>query len=175
MSDIPRDPRLPGDEDPVVHQYLMALPVFAPRRGLADRVLVRVRWPLPPAVRRIRDRGRELVESGRIWLIAAPFAAGALASLTAVVVATATYWSEVAAGMNWLLTVGGPAARDAVAAQLSMAWLEIAAGRAALGLSNLNLIAAGVAAAAFLVICAWGLYRTLHADAGMRIPFHAKR
>lgn len=45
----------PGDEDPIVHRYLVALPRFEPRRGFEARVLMRVWRPLPPTLRRLRD------------------------------------------------------------------------------------------------------------------------
>lgn len=175
MTDGPMDPRVPGDEDPTLHAQLTTLPMLAPRSGLADRVLLRVRLPLPPRVRRIRDRGRSLVESGRIWFLAAPFAIGGLGTFVTVVVLASIYWSDIGAGLTWLVSVGGVAAWEATAAALAQARFQIAAGLAALGFGAAMLTFLGTAAAVLLAASAWGLYRMVRTDAAMRIPVHAKR
>lgn len=153
----------PGDEDPIVHRYLVALPRFEPRRGFETRVLMRVWRPLPPALRRLRHA---LARSQAPTIVLGLLAFGAFvwqAALVGLVVSfpaeargvTAEFISE------WLPTLWITAREQLV--ELATPVLGTIAGY----WTSELLWAAGIVAI-LAIACTFGLYWTMrsHANSG---------
>lgn len=173
MSDVPSDPHSPAEEDPVVHQHLVLLPAFSPRPGLADRVLIHVRLPIPRWLTQVETRWRDLVASRRIWLYAAPFIVGTLAFVVTLTVAIVTHATSVRTAVGVVIEHGVlVAARVALEvvrrhwATLTQSWGAFAA---------VPWAAVALAAVALWAACAWGLYRTMRVAVPVRKTVHAKR
>src|SRR5258708_1526654 len=106
MSEHDEFPTTP--EDAILDGYLRTLARFAPTSGFEDRVLTRVRAPLPVRLGRVRRRVAALAAPGRALVASALIGA----SSTAWIVAAASWLSgpRLQAAGAWLVTqVGVPA------------------------------------------------------------------
>lgn len=172
MTEFDEFPMLP--DDPVLDRYLRSLPRLVPRPGFEDRVMARVRRPLPMRVRRARERVLAFATPGRVW-----WASGLAAASSAAW--TVTLWSWLSGGRletagAWLTTeVGLPA--------LSAALDLVTAGSRLVTLWTLGtyqllgppVLAAGVTMMFVPVLAAWGLYLTARTPGGERIRAYAAR
>jgi hypothetical protein len=93
MNDQPNDPVL--DEDPGLDRALRDLTRFNPRQGFAERVVARVRVPLPGWARRIRDWFQSTFSGVTGWTVFATFSLATAAAWGTAVVAGVRYGDEV--------------------------------------------------------------------------------
>lgn len=151
----------PAEEDPLLHRYLAEVPAFAPGALFEDHVLSRVWRPEPEWVRNVRFYRQELVDTGRIWLLIGAVTFGSLIPLALLLGSGATFATEIGAGIDWLFQRGIPAAWTATLADISAAASPLKTQLAALPLSGEALRAVAVGSIPTLVLCAWGLSRTM--------------
>ena len=160
-------------EDLALDRHLLTLQRFAPSPGFGDRVLARVRLPVP-AVAWKRTVAKSLVTPRRLW-----WASGlAAASSTAWIVAAANWVSEG----GWQALVSQFTSSVALPAWALALQLAALAGQqittsvfgayAAMG----NAVYPAAAAAMITpVLSMWGLYLTLKQPHGKRIAAYAAR
>ncbi len=153
----------PAEEDPVLHRCLTALPVYDPTALFADRVLARVWRPEPEWVRNVRFTAEELTETGRIWLLIGAVTFGSLIPLAVLLGGGAIFATEVGAGIDWLLQTGLPAMWAAAMGDVSSQLSHLGTRLSGLPVSAHTLRALAVASIPVLVVCAWGLHRTMRA------------
>ncbi|MDH4350856.1 MAG: hypothetical protein OEY20_06860 [Gemmatimonadota bacterium] len=91
-SNLPRVP----DDDPATERALNAIGRFSPQRGFEERVVSRVRVPLPHWLRGARDYARSLTSGVTGWVVLATFSLATAAAWTAAAVIGAQYSGEVA-------------------------------------------------------------------------------
>ncbi len=140
----------PAEEDPVLHQYLTTLPSFTPATSLfEERVLARVRRPVPGWLRQVHGAVRGFARTGRVWLVLGPLAVGSVISITAAVIVATVYASDVGRFFTWLWGEGLPTAWSHTRADFTEA-------AAAVSLTFGTL----ASSAGILLLCGWGLYRT---------------
>lgn len=96
MVHEPNVPRVP-DDDPATERILNGIGRFSPQRGFEDRVVGRVRVPLPGWLRGARDRARALTSGVTGWTVLATFSLATAAAWTSAAVAGARYSGEIAA------------------------------------------------------------------------------
>lgn len=92
-------PRTP-DDDPATERILDGIGRFSPQRGFEDRIVGRVRVPLPRWVRGMRDYARSLTSGVTGWTVLATFSLATAAAWTSVAVVGARYSGEIAAVWN---------------------------------------------------------------------------
>src|SRR3970282_1896669 len=98
MNDRPKVPIL--DEDPELDGTLRGLGRFSPRQGFAERVVARVRVPLPPGARRIRDWFRATFSGVTGWTVLAPFSLATAAAWGTAIAAAVRYGDGVVGGVS---------------------------------------------------------------------------
>ena len=116
MSDF--DQLQSAPDDPVLDRYLRSLPRFAPRTGFEDRVLARVRKPLPMRVRRARESVVAWAKPARLWW-ATGLAAASSAAWTLGLAGWLSGTDLQAAGARLATAMGLPAWNAA------LAWLAL--------------------------------------------------
>lgn len=136
MHANPDLPRVP-DDDPVVDRLLSGAGRFSPQRGFEDRVVGRVRVPLPAWVRRLRDRWVALTSGVSGWTVLATFSLASAAAWGTGVALGVRFWGEVSAATGLALRQAGDLARQVVAEGLVPGWqltkAEVSAWLASLG------------------------------------------
>lgn len=168
MRDVHGNGPLPAEEDPVVDRMLSGLPTPEPRGKIADRVLSRVRRPLPFRIRKIEAGIRELVDSGRIWLVIGGLAVGSLLPIAVAAVGAAFFATTLAnafhAAVNELLPLGWTYVRHEIMSlvETGRTWAE------ALALSPRAWSMVAVGTVIGLAGCGWGLHRTMTPRAARR-------
>jgi hypothetical protein len=173
MNDFERNVPTPAEEEPVVHGQLATLPSFTPTRFFEERVMSGVRRPLPPMLRRLKERFDEWVQSGRIWLTAGGIAAGSLIPTGIVIGLTITFWHEIGSFGSRVLGSVVPSAWAGMTSQLAEG---VAAARDAIGtVVPTGGALVGVSAATVFVLggCALGLYRTMKMNGAAGLESHA--
>jgi hypothetical protein len=151
----------PADEDPELHRIVAGLPSAEPPSGLEDRVLSHVRRPASARVRRMQAAGRELVASGRIWMIVGGLALGSLLPLSAMFVTARLFSHEIGAAFSTGVAGAGSWLTTTVSAQ-TVSLIETGrAYLAGLGLAGSTWAGIGSGTAVLTVCCGWGLYRTM--------------
>lgn len=165
MTDKMNDDRVmgltPAEEDPELHRIVTGLPTAEPPGGLEDRVLSHVWRPAPSPLRRVRAAGKELVDSGRIWLIVGGLALGSLVPLSTMFVVTRLFSHEIGGALSTAASEAGPWLAAMVSNQTASLIETARAYLAGLGLAGTTWAAIVGGSAAFSVACAWGLYRTM--------------
>ena len=152
----PSDP----DEDPAIDRALAGLGRFGPRQGFEDRVVRRVRVPLPRWLRGLRN-GIQSVTSGITgWTMLATFSLATAAAWATGAVYTARYWDPISVG-------AGVVARNVIAGvreglsevvfpAIQTGWAAVTIWLAGLGLSpETVLIGYGVVVLVCLVALRW--------------------
>ncbi len=102
MRNEPQVP-VPLEEDPAVDRWLGGLGRFSPRRDFEDRIIGRVRVPLPRWLKALRDRARGLVSGVTGWTILATFSVVTAAAWGSVIAAGIRYRGVVSRGTGWSL------------------------------------------------------------------------
>jgi hypothetical protein len=168
MSDQTPDAATPAQEDPVVHRALGTLAAFGPTSWFEDRVMARVRRPLPPWLKQARATWRHYVESGKVYGPVAILAIGSLLPATAAVILASTFRTQIGDGMAWFFSVGVPYVWAQLAAETVPVVAEASAAVGAILPSTTALVAAAASCVAMLVGCAWGLHRTMNSRGAAR-------
>lgn len=95
---MPQDPKLPKTPaDPELERLVSGVGRFSPQRGFEDRVVSRVRVPIPRWLRGLRDRSRALTSGVPGWTLLATFSVATAAAWTSAAVVGARYSGELAA------------------------------------------------------------------------------
>jgi hypothetical protein len=102
MKDEPQVP-VPLDEDPAVDRWLGGVGRFSPRQDFEDRVVSRVRVPLPRWLRALRNRARAMVSGVTGWTILATFSLATAAAWGSMIAAGIRYRGVVSGGASWSL------------------------------------------------------------------------
>jgi hypothetical protein len=105
MKDEPQVP-VPLEDDPAVDRWLGSLGRFSPRQDFEDRVITRVRVPLPRWLRALRDRARALVSGVTGWTILATFSLATAAAWGSMIAAGVRYRGAVSTGTSLSLREG---------------------------------------------------------------------
>jgi len=103
------NPDLPDElDDPAADRLLAGAGRFSPQRGFEDRVVSRVRVPLPGWARVVRDRVRAMTSGVAGWTLLATFSIATAASWTAGAVLGVRYWTDISAVWNqgWRQVLG---------------------------------------------------------------------
>jgi hypothetical protein len=99
-------------DDSVLDRYLEALPRFDPMPGFEDRVMARVFVPPPLWVQSLRQYAVSLVETRRIWWLAAGTAIASVMSWIVVVILVLRDIEGATAAVEWASAhVAAPARR----------------------------------------------------------------
>jgi len=98
MKDRPNVPVF--DEDPELEGKLRDLGRFSPRQGFAERVVARVRVPLPPWARRVRDWFRATFSGVTGWTVLATFSLATAAAWGTAIAAGVRYGDVVVGGVS---------------------------------------------------------------------------
>jgi hypothetical protein len=161
MTDAIANGLTPAEEDPILHQYLNALPAAVPMAGFSDRVLSGVWRPAPRWIRKGRGAMRDMIASGRIWMVIGALAVGSLVPLAASLVLAGVFAESIGEGLRWFVAEGIPFTWVAFTADLESALGTAASILGAHGLTRTDLLAGGIGAAVTTMGCAIGLRRTM--------------
>ena len=161
MTDAITNGLTPAEEDPILHRYLNTLPAAVPTAGLSDRVLSGVWRPDPRWIRTGRGAMRDMIASGRIWMMIGALAVGSLVPLAATVVLVGVFAESIGGGLRWFVAEGIPFAWVALTADLEGALGTVASVLGAHGFTRADLLAGSVGAAVAAMGCAIGLRRTM--------------
>lgn len=138
MRNSPDLPLMP-DDDPAVDRLLSTAGRFSPQRGFEDRVISRVRVPLPRFVRGLRDRWHGLTSGVTGWTLLATFSIATAAAWTTAAVLGVRFWGEISAGAGivWRDTLGlaREVFREGIVPGWAIAKAEVSAWLASLGLN----------------------------------------
>ena len=102
MRNEPQVP-VPLEEDPAVDRWLGVVGRFSPRQDFEDRVVNRVRVPLPRWLRALRDRARAMVSGFTGWTILATLSLATAAAWGSMIAAGIRYRGVVSGGTSWSL------------------------------------------------------------------------
>ena len=159
MNDRLRFEPAPAEEDPILHDYLSALPNFAPRVSLETKVLTHV-WRAPPRwVGQVQRRWVESVETGRIWFVLGALAAGSLIPLGVAAGLTIAFADQIGALGTWMVARFGPSIAGVLAAYWASSTQSVTSWWAANVPLHLGAWVGGVAGVSTL--SAIGLFLTL--------------
>jgi hypothetical protein len=161
MSDDVHNGLTPAEEDPVIHRMVTALPTPQPRREFGDLVLSAVWRPHPRWARRVRATLRELIDSGRVWLVVGGLAVGSLVPIAAVAVTISLLAPAVAGGVETLFTELIPVGWTFLWAQVASLFETVLANANALDLHPRAWAMIGITSVVALAGCGWGLNRTM--------------
>ncbi len=173
MRDVPMEPRTPAEEDPVTHQHLALLPAYAPRPGLADRVLVHVWQPVPLWLSSLGERGRAWLRTPQARLLAVPFFVGTAVTLVSLAVAVTVFSSYVGRAWRFAFEHVVLLAWEAGIMAAGELWAE-ALTRPAVRLVADWALPLGIGVTLLWILCALGLYWTLRVESSTRNMLHAK-
>ncbi len=168
MSDDVHNGLTPADEDPVIHRMLTALPTPQPQREFGDLVLSNVWRPHPRWVRRVRGSLRDLVNSGRVWLVVGGLAVGSLLPIAAAAVAISIFAPSIAGGVETLFTQLIPLAWTSLVTQVTSLFETVVTSAEQLGLHPRAWAMIGMTSLVGLAVCGWGLHRTMTPRAARR-------
>jgi hypothetical protein len=154
-------PAIP-DDDPEADRLLAGLGRFSPQRGFEDRVVGRVRIPLPRWLRSMRQYFRGLTSGVTGWTVLGTFSLATAAAWTSVAVIGAQYSGEIGAVWNQ-----GQRQLARVFRQDVLEWLEVRpvldAARSVfegwLGTVGLDMQTAAVGYGAVVLVCAVAVWR----------------
>jgi hypothetical protein len=169
MNDQTPNAQTPAQEDPAVHRALATLPAFGPATWFEDRVMSRVRRPLPPWLKQALAGWRHYVESGRIYGVVGALAVGSLLPATAALLLASTFREQIGDGVAWFFSVGVPYVGAHIAADVAEVASEVNTMVGALFPSTTVLAAAAAGSVVMLAGCAWGLYRTMNVRGAVRL------
>jgi len=160
-SDLP-------DGDPDVDRLLSGAGRFSPQRGFEDRVVNRVRVPLPAWARGLRNRWVGLTSGVSGWTVLATFSLATAAVWGSGIAIGLRFWSEVSAASGLALGQAGDLARRIVAGGFGPGW-QIARAEIAGWLQSVGLDAGTVVVGYGIVtlVCAVAL-RWLTAEPAKR-------
>jgi hypothetical protein len=160
MNDRPKVPIL--EEDPELDGTLQGLGRFSPRQGFAERVVARVRVPLPPWARRVRDWFRGTFSGVTGWTVFATFSLATAAAWGTAIAAGVRYGDVVVGGVSVssdeVRQVAARAAADLVVRPAVEALAAVEQWSAGVGLP-LRMLAAGYGILA--LICGVALWRLM--------------
>jgi hypothetical protein len=160
MNDRPNVPN--SDEDPELDGALRALGRFSPRQGFAERVVARVRVPLPHWARRIRDWFRGTFTGVTGWTVLTTFSLATAAAWGTAIVAGVRYGDIVVNGVSLsageVLQVGQRVAAELLAGPVAESATWAQQWSLAVGLP-LGTLAVGYGILA--VFCAVALWRLM--------------
>jgi hypothetical protein len=150
------------DDDPETDRLLAGIGRFSPQRGFEDRVVGRVRVPLPRWLRTLRQHLHGLTSGVTGWTVLATFSLATAAAWTSVVVLSARYWGEIGAVWNQ-----GARQVARVFRQDVLEWLELypvlGSVRSAigewLGSVGLNMQTAAIGYGVVILVCVVALWR----------------
>jgi len=157
MQDDANLPLVP-DDDPVVDRVLGGAGRFSPKRGFEDRVIDRVRVPIPRWLRTIRDYLERQTSGVSGWAVLATFSLATAAAWTTAAAAGVRYWGEIsgAASLVWreALSLAGEVFREGIVPGWELTRAEVSAWLASLGLDpTMVIVGYGIIA----LVCAVGL------------------
>lgn len=159
MNQAPNEPLFP--EDPQLDTALRTLARFSPRQGFEDRVVTRVRVPLPRWLRGLAASARGLVSGVTGWTILATFSAATVAAWGSALAAGLRYQEVVVGGTSISLDQVRAAMEPALSVLLSRVaaeWAAVQQTIAGAGLSARALLAGyGILA----LVCALALRRLM--------------
>jgi len=157
MKDDADFPLIP-DDDPVVDRVLGSVGRFSPKRGFEDRVISRVRVPLPAWLRSVRNRLHALTSGVSGWTILAAFSVATAAAWTSAVAVGVRFWGEISAGLSAVLQEGLGLAREVFDQGIVPGWAltkaEVSAWLASLGLDPTMVV---VGYGIVTIVCVVGL------------------
>ena len=157
MQDNADFPLVP-DDDPVVDRLLGSAGRFSPKRDFEDRVISRVRVPLPGWIRSLRDRATALTSGVSGWTILTAFSLATAAVWTTAVAAGVRFWGDISSGAGLVLREGLGLAREVINEGIVPGWeltrAEVSAWLASFGL-NPTMVVVGYGIV--ILVCAVGL------------------
>jgi hypothetical protein len=175
MRDNPDFPLVP-DDDPAVDRLLSNAGRFSPQHGFEDRVVSRVRVPLPPWLRSVRDHVRSLTSGVTGWTLLATFSVATAAAWTTAAVFGVRFWGEItgAAGITLREALGlaRELANEALIPGWELARAEVSAWLASLGFDPATVV---IGYGIMIVICAVALWRLTAEPARSRGTINAAR
>lgn len=148
------------EEDPAIDRALTGLGRFSPRQGFEDRVVSRVRVPLPHWLRGLRDAIRSVTSGITGWTMLATFAVATVAAWATGTVYAARYWGPIWVGAGAVARGAVAGAREVLSSvvfpAIQAGWAEVTIRLAGLGLDpNTVLIGYGVVVLICLVALRW--------------------
>jgi hypothetical protein len=153
---------VPFEEDPAVERWLGGVGRFSPRHDFEDRVISRVRVPLPRWVKALRDRARGLVSGVTGWTILATFSVVTAAAWGSMIAAGMRYRGVVSSGTGWSLREVLDASRQWLADYVLVpAGRELAAAREWLAASGIPVRGLTIAYAVVVLVSAIVLWRLM--------------
>lgn len=161
MNDDAQHGMTPAEEDPELHRMLTTLPTPEPAGGLEERVLSRVWRPAPRSVRRVGAITRDLIDSGRIWLIVGSLAFGSLLPLAAALAVSRIFAQQIGSAVGAVVTQAVPWTLAASSARVTALFETAQTSVQALGFSGQEWVALGGGSAVLLLGCAVGLRRAM--------------
>jgi hypothetical protein len=173
MQDEANLPLVP-DDDPVVDRLLGSTGRFSPKQGFEDRVIHRVRVPLPHWLRSLRDRAVGLTSGVSGWTILATFSLATAAAWTTAVAVGARFWGEISGVASGVLSEALGLAREVFNEGIAPGWeltkAEVSAWLASLGL-NPTMVVVGYGIV--ILVCAVALKFLTAEPARRRGTIHA--
>lgn len=165
----------PLDNDPVLDRQLAQLGHFAPAPGFEDRVLANVFVPAPRWVQALRERGRSLIETKRVWWLAGGFAASSVISVTIVTAIVLTNAAAVQTLVGWFnAQLALPAWRTMLGIVSGIAY-DLYATLGAVNISTAGFVALSLSVLAILMFNSWAVYRLMQPARGMKAHANALR
>lgn len=169
MNDRPNAPIPAPEADRQLDHALTGLPRYAPVPGFVERVLGRVRVPLPAWARTVRDWLRSYVTGVRGWVILGSLSVATAASWAVAIGLTVSYWDELTYGLDVIGLAAVPGWQEVAA--LAGTWVNAAAAglvgwTGALGIP-FGILAGTYAAVTLVSVVA--LWRLTAEPAGMRL------
>lgn len=161
MNDDTLHGMTPAEEDPELHRMLVTLPTPEPTGGLEERVLSRVWRPAPRSVGRVRAATRDMIDSGRIWLIVGSLAFGSLLPLAAALVVSRIFAQQIGGAVGAVVTQAVPWILATASAKATALFEAARTYVEALGFSGQEWTALGGGSALLLLGCALGLRRAM--------------
>lgn len=137
MSHEPDLPIVP-DDDPAVDRALSGVGRFSPQRGFEDRVVGKVRVPLPAWLRGMRDRWRALTSGVSGWGLLATFSLATAAAWGTAAVVGLQAWDAVSGLSGIGLSEIGSVARRVIAEGVVPGW-QVASAEIAAWLRSLRI------------------------------------
>jgi hypothetical protein len=159
MRDDLKHPNNP-EEDPAIDRALTGLGRFSPRQGFEDRVVSRVRVPLPQWLRGLRDAIRSVTSGVTGWTMLVTFSIATVASWVTGAVYAARYWDPIWVGVGAAAHGAVAGAREVLSSvvfpAIQTGWAEVTIWLAGIGLDPKTvLIGYGVVVLICLVALRW--------------------
>jgi hypothetical protein len=153
------NPNAPDElDDPAAERLLAGAGRFSPQRGFEDRVVSRVRVPLPRWARALRDRFRALTSGVSGWTLLATFSVATAASWATGAALGVRYWGEISAvwDQSWGQVLGVVRGEVPLGLPPVLADARLAIDQWLAGM-GLNMQTAAIGYGAVVLICAVAL------------------